>query len=358
MRLPDILLYQRRRLRSPKVWVPMAGLGLLMAMVQILVLLKSVPMGTGPAVVFGLVAGVGFAMLYIGLSPMPWLWTRSRATHAPLLRGALQALAFNAAFVLLLTLVEILLTWRLKLDHRLGLALGTFLAGTVIHAPAAALLGYFITLWERTKFLKEETEKKLREAHWVLLRGQLSPHALFNALNGLAELVHIDPVAAEKGLLDLAGLYRSLLDHGSRPSAPLRDERTLVERYLAIEQIRLGTRLHVTWDWNSELDSLETPPFLVQPLVENAIKHGIAPAREGGELHIALRHEEDELVIRVMNGGKPLPLVLGNGVGVANLEGRLYLAFGARARLHLGGESGNLTRAEIRIDMDCLRRKP
>ena len=219
------------------------------------------------------------------------------------------------------------------------------------------LAGYAITHWERTRILKQETEKRLREAHWVLLRGQLSPHALFNALNGLAELVHTDPPAAERGILDLASLYRALLDHGSRPSAPLRDERSLVSRYLAVESMRLGKRLEVRWAWDESLEDLETPPFLVQPMVENAIKHGIAPSLTGGELDIALAREGDDLVLRVANTGKALPLLLGSGVGVGNLEARLYLAYGEGASFRLSTE-GERTLAEVRIGLDRIGRRP
>ena len=356
MRTEDVIAYERVRLRSPWVWMPVLGFGLLLTLV-FAGNLALVPGIYRPTNFFGaLLAAFGLPVLILWLSPAPWLWTRGRATHAPFLKGLLQSGLFAAAFIVLLGIVLVLLSLLSASSARpvALVALGSVLA---IWVPTTMLAGYAITHWERTRILKQETEKRLREAHWVLLRGQLSPHALFNALNGLAELVHTDPPAAERGILDLASLYRALLDHGSRPSAPLRDERSLVSRYLAVESMRLGKRLEVRWAWDESLEDLETPPFLVQPMVENAIKHGIAPSLTGGELDIALAREGDDLVLRVANSGKALPLLLGSGVGVGNLEARLYLAYGEGASFRLSTE-GERTLAEVRIALDRIGRRP
>jgi sensor histidine kinase YesM len=357
MRFQDVVAYEKVRIRNPWVWVPTAGLGLLLTL-SVLPILRVFPDGLKTGHWLAQALGMfGLSALMVWLSPAPWLYTGSRGTHAPFFRGAGQSALFSIVYITALALVLISLSaWsRGKLDW--VLAFRFLLSSFIQLVPVAMLAGYFITLWERTRIVKEETEKRLREAHWVLLRGQLSPHALFNALNGLAELVHTDPVAAEKGILDLSSLYRALLDHGSRPSAPLRDERVLVSRYLAVESMRLGQRLEVTWAWDESLEALETPPFLVQPMVENAIKHGIAPSLTGGALTITLAREGDDLALRVVNSGKPLPLLLGSGVGVGNLEARLFLAYGDHASFRLWGE-GEMTTAEIRIAMDRVGRKP
>jgi LytS/YehU family sensor histidine kinase len=217
--------------------------------------------------------------------------------------------------------------------------------------PMMTIVGVLVMLGQITRMEKDEAEAKAKEAQWVLLRGQLSPHVLFNSLNGLAELVRVDPLAAEQGLLDLASLYRLLLDHGSRPSAPLADEKALVERYLAVEQVRLADRLKVSWAWNPILDSLAAPPFMLQPLVENALKHGIAPHPEGGELRIALEPDLYGFTLKVANTGRALPLVPGEGIGLRNLEARLRLAFGDAGSLRLATD-GPWTVAEIRVRID------
>jgi LytS/YehU family sensor histidine kinase len=120
--------------------------------------------------------------------------------------------------------------------------------------------------------------------------------------------------------------------------------------------MRLGDRLKVEWAWDDRFDSLCLPPFLVQPLVENALKHGISPHPRGGVLRIGLLQEETDLVLRVSNTGKALPPALGQGIGRSNLEARLGLAFGdgAKTRLFTAGE---WTVAEIRVDMNVIGRK-
>ncbi len=355
MRLIDVIAYQKKRIRSPWVWTPILALACLSTFGSIPSILSRNPEFLAPMLVAIALGSLGVAGLYIWLSPAPWFWTGTRARHAPLWRGAFQSLSFNVLFLGFVFGLQLVLLRKVPDVPGLnrGIRITNIGVQMLFHAVGSAVLGYFITLFERTRLVKEETEKKLREAHWVLLRGQLSPHVLFNSLNGLAELVHVDPDAAEKGILDLADLYRALLDHGSRPSAPLLDERNLVERYLSVENIRLAERLRLTWEWDAALETLETPPFLIQPLVENAIKHGIAPSPKGGELRIRLFAEGAWLVIRVENTGNALPLLLGNGVGVSNLEGRLFLAYGGGAKLRLYSENA-WTLAEIRIQRELL----
>jgi len=94
----------------------------------------------------------------------------------------------------------------------------------------------------------------------------------------------------------------------------------------------------VQWDWDAALDPVEAPPFLIQPLVENALKHGIATHPEGGTLEISIRRHKGGLILRVSNTGRPLGLVPGAGVGLSNLEARLRLAYGPDANLHLRSE--------------------
>lgn len=356
MHLQDIVQYQKERFRNPWTRIPMFILGAAI-LLGVLPMIAASPARSNPGawMVLGL-AATTLPLLVLWLSPAPWLWTGGRASHAPLLRGVLQSAVFNGAILLGILAIYTAIIFMSDLEDSWVRAAGSMFSNLMIWGPAAMLAGYFITLYERTHYAKEETERRLREAQWVLLRGQLSPHVLFNALNGLAELVHIDPLAAEKGLLDLSDLYRALLAHGSKPLAPLGGERTLVTRYLGVESMRLGDRLRVTWDWDDRFNDLAMPPFLVQPLVENALKHGIAPHPSGGDLRISLLQEGTDLVIRVANTGKALPAVMGQGIGRANLEARLGLAFGTKAKTRLFAEL-DWTLAEIRVNLDEIRRK-
>jgi LytS/YehU family sensor histidine kinase len=122
----------------------------------------------------------------------------------------------------------------------------------------------------------------------------------------------------------------------------------VVADFLALEAMRLGSRLRVTWDWDPALDSLELPPLLVQPLVENAIKHGISPSLTGGDLLIRLRAEAQDLCLEVWNTGAPLRPGPTQGLGIRNLAARLHLSCGPAATLNLGPHQEG-TLASIRL---------
>ena len=356
MHVREVVRYQRERLRQPWVRIPMFVLACAIFLGVLPLLAASRARGNPGAWVVLALAALTLPPLVLWLSPAPWLWTGGRSSHAPLWRGIVQSAVFNGGLLLLILALGMGIIFVSRLEDSWLRAAGSIFSNLLLWAPVAMLAGYSITVWERTHTAKEETERRLREAQWVLLRGQLSPHVLFNALNGLAELVHTDPAAAEQGLLDLSDLYRTLLAHGNRPEAPLGDERALVGRYLGVEAVRLGDRLRVQWDWDERFDALCLPPFLVQPLVENALKHGIAPAPEGGEVRIGLGQEGRDLVLRVANTGRPLSAARGRGIGRDNLEARLSLAFGEKAGTRLFAE-GDWTVAEVRVALDAIRRK-
>jgi len=163
---------------------------------------------------------------------------------------------------------------------------------------------------------------------------------LFNVLGGLTELVHEDPDAAESALVALIQMYRELTPHGVALAAPLRDERRILEHYLDIEEIRLGKRLEVAWEWPAWADRLELPPLLLQPLVENAIKHGIAPLPEGGAVRIAVERKPGRLTLSVANNGVPIDVRASEGTGIGNLRERLSLMPERDPRLDLFVEDG------------------
>jgi len=171
---------------------------------------------------------------------------------------------------------------------------------------------------------------------------------LFNAISGLTELVWKDQKATEEALVNLAQLLRGLLDSSTRPVDPLSTERSIVEHYLAVERIRLGARLRIEWDWDELLESHLVPPLMLQPLVENAIKHGIAPCREGGELRISLRAEGSGFCLGVANTGVPFEAGRPEGIGLGNLRERLSLLGERPECLRLQGKEG-WTVAELHL---------
>jgi two-component system sensor histidine kinase AlgZ len=189
----------------------------------------------------------------------------------------------------------------------------------------ALAFGWMMAEKEATEAREKATAELLRKARSQALQNQLDPHVLYNALSSLSELVYEDPLAAEEAITRLADLYRMLTVHGREDFIPLARERRLVEAYLAMEQMRLGERLEVRWNWPSWADDERLPPFFLQPLVENAIKHGISPSDEGGGLVILVDQVGAERLLRVENTGVPPGPDRKAGVGLGNLEARLAL---------------------------------
>jgi LytS/YehU family sensor histidine kinase len=133
------------------------------------------------------------------------------------------------------------------------------------------------------------------------LRHQVDPHFLFNSLNSISALTQLDPAAARAMTIDLADYFRQTLSLGGRERIPLAQELELVQRYLAIEQRRMGDRLRLSLDIDAACQAAWLPPLLLQPLVEHAVKHGIRHLDEGGTIELRARHVGDRLVLRVAN---------------------------------------------------------
>ena len=173
-----------------------------------------------------------------------------------------------------------------------------------------------------------------REAELRALRAQVDPHFLFNSLNSIATLVTEDPRAARGMCLLLAGFMRRSLDLGEREQIPLGEELSLVSDYLAVEHIRFGERLKVEVEVDEPCRDCPVPPLLLQPLVENAVRHGIAQLVEGGTLRIFVHREPDGVAIRLANPRDPeLSGGRGAGLGLENVRGRLKALHGDKARI-------------------------
>ncbi len=287
-----------------------------------------------------------FVAAFIWLSPFPWQ-LRPAGRPAPLWQGTLLALVFCVAVVLAIHGMDVLIL-RAS-GFRTSFAVN--LEGEIFfNAPAMVLVGLALATREQAQIDNARIQAEVRVAQTRLLQSQLHPHVLFNALNGLAELIHKDAGAAEESIRHMSALLRSILRASRRDAFTLDEERTLVEDYLHLEGLRLGPRLQVSWDWDEALNARRVPPLLLQPLVENAVKHGISPCRQGGELRISARQAGAALELEVRNTGHALGSSgnSGDGIGVENLERRLGLAYGERGRLDLRTE-GEWTIAGIRI---------
>lgn len=189
------------------------------------------------------------------------------------------------------------------------------------------------------------------------LQARIRPHFLFNSMNLIASLLRSQPAVAERAVLDLSDLFRAALDAGENNSS-LAEEIELAERYLAIESLRLGERLTIEWRKQEPLPwSLPMPRLTLQPLVENAVLHGISRLPEGGRVEIALEADENLLRIRVRNPAPPStsPIAAGAGHAQRNIGHRLAYAFGPRARMTAGWAEGYYE-CELSLPLGYARR--
>jgi hypothetical protein len=337
MRQKVIIASLQRRLHHP------ANL-LLVAMVGGMICIFRLLANARPPSIVELALPFVLLLAHVAFSPIPWQWTANEEPRAGLLRGFIQALLFNTFWVGLLLIG---MRWIAPFDamRRPHPSPPRMEAGTndsrpemrmrppflpeagfgLLNIAFALVFGWISAEKEATEARERKTADLLRRSQSKALQNQLEPHVLYNALSSLSELVYEDPLAAEEVITRLADLYRMLMSHGKAEMTPLSQERKLVEAYLAMEQMRLGERLRVCWDWPDWADEIPLPPLFLQPLVENAIKHGISPSDQGGELRISCSRNGNAIELKVENSGRELVGNLENGVGLGNLKARLAL---------------------------------
>ena len=268
------------------------------------------------------------------------------------LRRSLRALptAPRAAVVLALGAVAALLAWA-------PLAWGGFVQDGLLRAAAVTMSGIAMAglLWAWLDLRSRIWQPANASARLAELQSRIRPHFLFNALNTALALVRVDPARAESVLEDLAQLFRvALADVGE--SVTLEEEVDLARRYLAIEQIRFGSRLAVQWDIDPRGNSARVPPLVLQPLVENAVRHGIEPAQRGGRVRVHSVLQRGQVVLTVTNtlgGPDDGPGNPGHGMALHNIRERLRLLHDVSAQCDVWrepavpGAGGDLFHARI-----------
>jgi two-component system LytT family sensor kinase len=182
-----------------------------------------------------------------------------------------------------------------------------------------------------------ELEKHLTEARLQSLLRQLKPHFLFNALNGIASLMYSDVAAAERMLVRLADLLRQTMSQTGAPLTSLQAEITFLECYLGIERIRFQDRLAVHMEIDPSTTNAQVPSLILQPLVENAIRHGIEPQMKPGQITLRSARVDGDLVLTVSDNGSGMPPggFKREGIGLANTRARLAEMYGHRQRFEL-----------------------
>lgn len=239
-------------------------------------------------------------------------------------------------------------------------SLPRFLVEQAVRAAGINLAIYasFVLAWHAATYYREARDRQLKaleleslvqQAQLQALRSQLNPHFLFNALHSIAELVHENPKLAEQLIVRLGELLRKVLQSSTLQEVPLADELDFIRGYVDIEQMRLGERLRVEWDVPAELLTARVPSLLLQPLIENAIQHGIAPASKPGVLSIRARREDQSLHLEIRDTGPGMAqgVERRTGIGLSNTRARLQLLYGDRQKLELVGDDG--LRVEVRI---------
>lgn len=178
---------------------------------------------------------------------------------------------------------------------------------------------------------KYEFQRALAASELQALKMQLHPHFLFNTLHGISTLIDTDQDSAKAMVVKLSSLLRCTLEHHGSDLIPLREELTFVREYLDLESMRLGARLTVSWSIDPASQQVLVPQLILQPLVENAVRHGIACSRDGGWLEITTQKRPEMLELRIRNsiGGKRTP---GIGVGLKNTEARLRYLYSDEAK--------------------------
>jgi len=331
------LLAQRRSLSAYLLF--WAGL----SAVPWLLIHSTTPLG---ALLLSTACTVAFA-----LSTLP-VWYLCRAL--PLLPGqlwrvvwihagasALWSVGFVACAQLLAELFTLLPVWH-ALPAQVDAAEGALIGVGALFYLLVATFHYVLAELEQRR-LAGEREAVLalaaQRAELSALRAQVHPHFLFNSLNTVSALIGYDPVKAREACLLLADYLRGTLGAQERALVPLAQEWALCERYLAVEALRLGERLRIEVVMDESAKQCEVPSLLLQPLVENAVTHGIAPVDEPLPLRVRARCHDGRLTIELENGLDPAPRRRPGGLGLANVRARLFGQYGGDATLRVEREA-------------------
>ena len=229
-----------------------------------------------------------------------------------------------------------------------------------IYATSVMVVGTELKIWNsvRIQIKLEEQERLLLQARMEALQNQINPHFLFNTLNSVSSLVRFDPDTAREMIIKLANILRRLLN-SSDAFVPLREELEFIDNYLDIEVVRFGRdKLQVVKELEPASLDVMVPSMLLQPLVENSLKHGLSSKIEGGSIYLRSRLADSKLIIEVEDDGVGMgsanllerPTGLGGtGIGMANVAERLKVLYGDTARMTIDSHEGKGTLVRLRL---------
>jgi len=234
-----------------------------------------------------------------------------------------------------------------------------FLQAIILAITFGSVVSYFFYSKARLRVSKEviqqerikrlSSEKEALEANLRLLQAQIEPHFLFNTLSNVLSLIDTDPASGKSMLVDLIHYLRTSLSRTFPDPITLDQEMDMIKAYLNIQKIRMGERLHFNIELPDAVRKLPFPPMLLQPLVENAVKHGLEPKMEGGEITIKAVEKNDLIRIEVMDTGLGFSSFQKVGVGIGNVRERIKLLYGEKGRFIIEENKPNGVRAIIEV---------
>jgi hypothetical protein len=281
-------------------------------------------------------APVTFLLACVCLAPWyscRWLPLRSTRPGKLLINHLVAAMCATAIVMVFAHVLVVAFGRMFPGLHRGYLSAGPVLAGMVDLIYVLSIALYYVVLAIESS---RHAELLSREAELKAIKAQVNPHFLFNSLNSISALTTIDPTKAREMCVRLSEFLRASLRLGERASIPFGEELALTRSYLDVEQVRFGQRLRVRQDFDPVCSNCEVPPLLVQPLVENAIKHGIATLTDGGEISMTGERVRDGIRVTIENPFDPeAPATRRNGFGLASVRNRLHARYGPAARLEV-----------------------
>ncbi|MEW6367580.1 MAG: histidine kinase [Acidobacteriota bacterium] len=332
----------------------------------------------------------GWAVLSLVLAPEVYVYFLLRGQDMPWAQ-IIELTATSAAITAVYAPLIVWLTWRFPLERRvwprsLIVHVPACLVFTISHSWLYAMICYaspelshmlfarfnpnLITYWAIVGFTTainyfekyKERERQLAQAQLQLLKAQLHPHFLFNTLNTISAMMHEDVKAADRMVSRLSDLLRLILDNIGHHEASLRQEIEFVQKYVEIERIRFGDKLALIVDLDPALLDARVPSMLLQPLVENCIRHGFAGRKHHGSISIEGRRDDGFLVLRIADNGCGLPAGSTQpppeGLGLGNTRRRLEQLYPAAHRLTLeSAQEGGLV-VSLRMPLQMAGPEP